>query len=607
MSLFNTYYASEVYKSFEHAEKILQAMQKVGVGEKGHFGEEFIPSGGEALRSIRKWDFTFGVAPTLIQKAVRLLEGNDCTSQVNNINQIRDEIIRCVNENLDYLSKQPDSGLKKAIEDQMERLLQAATVSAQAGLKQLIQNYSGNGVDQTKIRNASKEFQDQIAQSISLFKIKAKTIIETKEKEAASIVLQAYIRRGREMRHGLPDYYYDSYAPLLNNRSKDMTRANGGKTKVYLPKEMAEVVFKKSGEASTKRFQQMREVRDIVERQGSTHLVIPRADFYRGYLVEDRLPINTDAYHNMALYLENSSLFDDAVRELTRLFSKVYLSDLVSSQKNPLSRIVGDFVRYDNLPLYIEKKVGKFGLIDLEHMENRSKGKGDWYNEELTTLVRIFPHHLDIIRDEAEKLKMKFSETSLLESAKKGEKYLSEGYTHHLQWLKEKGVNLTNATQLFEIKPERVATLTDIIERELLKLNQGVNDYFTRIGCSDEPKKNFLIGNPEEAAKEFAPLIYNQFIQNLKNKLTEQLNRKAILFEFDMVDARSPYMESPELYKSIEEFLENRITKENSWFDLTIDICEQLVHVIIDELVKGGEIWYCYAPKRSRPPYWIRW
>ena len=89
---------------------------------------------------------------------------------------------------------------------------------------------------------------------------------------------------------------------------------------------MPEVVLKNSGRhIAVKRFHQMQKVRKILEAQGSTHLVIPKANLCQEFFVEQRLPINTDSLYNMGLYLAHSNFFDDAVREMTRLYSKVYI------------------------------------------------------------------------------------------------------------------------------------------------------------------------------------------------------------------------------------------------------------------------------------------
>ncbi|MBS0628460.1 MAG: hypothetical protein JSS09_09660, partial [Verrucomicrobia bacterium] len=163
------------------------------------------------------------------------------------------------------------------------------------------------------------------------------------------------------------------YQKLLTKATHaDMPKAWGGKTVVYLPKEASKIAIKLSGnEYANRRFQEMESTRAILKEQKSTHLVIPKAIICGNFLLEERLPILGETLHNMGIYIANPSLFDNAVREMVRLFSRVYLSDLISPQQHPMNKIVGDSVRYDNLPLYIEEengvKKGKIGLIDLEH------------------------------------------------------------------------------------------------------------------------------------------------------------------------------------------------------------------------------------------------
>ncbi len=99
----------------------------------------------------------------------------------------------------------------------------------------------------------------------------------------------------------------------------------------------------------------MQEVRSILGSQKSSHLIIPEANLCEDVLVEKRLPINVDSYANMELYLSNSKLFDEPVRELTRLFSRIHIRGLVTQERDPLGHIDGveDFVCYDNLPFQI--------------------------------------------------------------------------------------------------------------------------------------------------------------------------------------------------------------------------------------------------------------
>jgi hypothetical protein len=289
---------------------------------------------------------------------------------------------------------------------------------------------------------------------------------------------------------------------------------------------------------------------------------------------------------------------------LTRLFSRVYLTDLVGYQDHPLGHIagVGDFVRYDNLPMYVVeengKKEGKIGLIDLEHMQEGSNSQG------LETLVKIFPLHLDVIKNEASKLKMKVNKDSLDASAEKGRKYLQAGFIDHLKWLKQKGVSTKISPQPFQVSSQRVEEMTSLLEKELLKLNQGVNDIFVRKRYQHKPQKNFFTENPEEIAKELAASITPLIISNIKAQIEKSQNEQLSkiqtkdMTESQLVSLRSPIITRPKLHKGVANLISKnkKIKFEKNDFLTKLrdagDIAEQLTYVIMEELVKGGEIFY---------------
>lgn len=428
--------------------------------------------------------------------------------------------------------------------------------------------------------------------------------LNTPENRAATTI-QKYFRGYLARKPHLPSNLYPQYLAQCDRvkgpESHSIPQAQSGKTRVYLPQEMPGVVLKNSGrkEAIT-RFHQMQEVRSILDSQNSSHLIIPKANLCQEFLVEQRLPINVDSYHNMGLYLSQPELFDEAVRELTRLFSRVYLSDLVSHHYNPLGHIddVGDFVRYDNLPMYVVeengKKEGKIGLIDLEHVQNGPN------SQSLETLVRIFPLHLDVIKNEASKLKMEVNEVSLDASAKKGRKYLQVGFIDHLECLKQKGVSTEIPPQPFQVSPQRVKELTSLLETELLRLNQGVNDLFARKKYREEPKKNFFTENPQKIAEELAASITPLIIRNIETQIEKQQNKKLnkllglAMTESELVSLRSPIIKRPKLHEGVDKLIlkNEKIKFEKNLFNEEREIAEQLAYVIMEELVKSGEIFY---------------
>lgn len=115
-----------------------------------------------------------------------------------------------------------------------------------------------------------------------------------------------------------------------------------------------------------------------------------------------------------------------------------------------------------------------------------------------------------------------------------------------------------------------------------------------------KPKKNFFTKNPKEIAKNFAATIIPMIINNLKDQIEEHKNEQLSTTQFkditkaELVSLRSPIIERRELYKGVVKLiLENQMIKfeKNGSFE-TRDIAEQLSYVIMEELVKGGEIFY---------------
>jgi hypothetical protein len=355
----------------------------------------------------------------------------------------------------------------------------------------------------------------------------------------AVTAIQKYFRGwfGRKpyLYNGLYAEYHLQCQKTRGPESRRIPRAEWGKTKVYLPEEMPAVVLKNSGEKeAVRRFHQMTEVRAILNSQKSSHLIIPKANVCEDFLVEERLRINVDSYYNMEVYLSHSELFNEAVSELTRLFSKIYIGDLVSYQNHPLGHIEGveDFVRYDNLPLYVVeekgKKKGKIGLIDLEDVKNEPNFKS------VETLVRIFPLHLDVIKNEAIKFKIKFNQDLLLLSARKGKKYLQVGFADHLEWLKQKGVFGKNFRQPFEISSQRVKEVAALLQQKWLNINRGDNKLFRASGSLQkdavidlaQASKTKSIDDVDTGVAKLIESITELIISNLKTEIQTKENEK---------------------------------------------------------------------------------
>ena len=406
---------------------------------------------------------------------------------------------------------------------------------------------------------------------------------QTPEYNAATTI-QKFIRGKLVRKSHFPPGSYPQYRVQWNKLQpnwREIPRAPAGCTMVYMPVEMPGIVLKQSGrETAIRRFHQMQYVRAILVSQKSSHLIIPRVNLCEDCLVEERLPINVNRYHNMGLYVSQLKLFDEPVRELTRLFSKRPISDLLTND--------GENVRYDNLPFYIAEENGqkrvKIGLIDLDG--------GPASN--LATLARIFPYHLDEIKDEAEKLGWKFDESSLNDAAERGEKYLHVEYIDHLAFLKQKSDSPHLSPRPFQVSVERVKELTTPVVNELLKITDKSSDLFTRHGYYDIPK--ITCNNPQEIAERVIPLIINNIQDQIEKNQGSHSNLLSTqdISESQLINSRSPSIELRALYEGVREILSETLQFEHDEFqelERTF-IPEQLVFIIMEELIKSGEIYH---------------
>lgn len=197
----------------------------------------------------------------------------------------------------------------------------------------------------------------------------------------------------------------------------------------------------------------------------------------------------------MRNYISEPELFDEVVREMVKLSSLFYFSDLI--QYNKFIATFPYTVKYDNFPLYFVtehgKKQGRIGLIDIEDIETPKDAKG------LTNLVRMFPLHHDIIKQEADRLSMSMSGDNdrlktmnydinqLKDAAETGMKYLAVGYCDHHNMLRDKKVSPDSSQWSLDISEERLDDLKKMIEAECLLLNKGENG-LTKTTSAISPK-----------------------------------------------------------------------------------------------------------------------
>lgn len=438
-----------------------------------------------------------------------------------------------------------------------------------------------------------------------------------------AIKIQKVYRGYRVRRSFLPSILYSKYISECKKTTEPKAHLipQSGETEVFIPQGMPEVILKKSGrKQAIARFHTMQKVRSHLDSQKIFHLIIPKARLCGDFLVEERLPINVDNYYNMGLYVSNPKLFDEAVRDLIRLFSIIYITHLVASnQLKPIANIkdVNDFIRYDKLPLYITEenggKRGKIGLIDLEHTQEKSDSNC------LETVVRIFPYHFDLIIKEAANLKRQPDLSKLSAAREKGLLFLKVGYINHLEWLNKKGA--PTSIHFFQVDPKRSEALVDFVTNELLKLNRGKNPVFDRNGYPNSYRFHanfFLTDESKTVVRELAKCIVSVLIKNItttiqKNHEKKQSEIKNGLTESELISLRSIVCNRDELYNGVYELIlhspQIKFSTKSIANIISEHISEQLSSCFMEELAKSGDIflydpaYYTYNFKRC----WIRY
>ncbi|MFT4553867.1 MAG: hypothetical protein ACI9S8_002510 [Chlamydiales bacterium] len=389
-------------------------------------------------------------------------------------------------------------------------------------------------------------------------------------------------------------------------------KATSGKTPVYFPPSEwcngKHYVIKESGAFNKKkRLLQVREAHLLCRKNGFNNLLIPKARGVGNFLIEERLSISDDTYENMGLYIQNKESFSDAIRELTRFMYHANLTDIVNVQmRQPLNRIVGDFVRYDNLPLSLVKEqgklVGKINLVDLEHsLLGRPKEERelpqDFFLDRVKDLVRIFPYHLQTIIEEARELSDVIENhiEELAEIQSKGALFLQKGFVDHQQFLKEIKCNKTSISKLQEISLQEKMDIFDFFEDELNQLNLGDNDYLARYNetyppgiLGDDPK------NKIEAFKKVFPRIIDSIMAKIKTSLIENAEDNSKGFDTaNMISIRSVIIDRKSLLKDLKNHVSEILKKELSerqGYQALESLSEPLLSAIFRGLIHNRKI-----------------
>jgi hypothetical protein len=325
--------------------------------------------------------------------------------------------------------------------------------------------------------------------------------------------------------------YLLSYALLVKAKPyvddpsnlKDVPLAYSGKTRVYLPTELP-IVLKQSGSpANQKRFDQMRQGRDICERSGYQRLVIPKARVYGDFIVESRLPITMHGTkEQIGLYIDNRERFAVVVQEFTGFLCQSRFHDITGFTRDPYGTLSETPLgRYDNVALYLEEDQGKIGLIDLECFEPGCirMQKGLCFLK-CRDAVHLFPYHLDEIMSVAKRFDPDIeSYRGILERERAGAlKRFKLAYEDHLEFIRKKGIRFEDPISFEKLGIARVEQLKKVIEEELRKENEDIGFR----GCLGEKPDETLISFNEKAFPKILDAVY-QLMGVLHNSLESKI------------------------------------------------------------------------------------
>lgn len=436
---------------------------------------------------------------------------------------------------------------------------------------------------------------------------------ELRSKEsAAAIKIQSFIRGylartafKNEKRHLLSHSLFEKAKAIIDEPTK-LDACYRAQQNVFLPENLPIVLKQTGSPVNETRFNQMKQARELCEKSGYSHLVIPTARVHGDFIIESRLPIMHEhgIKEQIGFYIEHLEQFTKAVEEFTGFLCQSGIHDITGNTNDPYSMLskvpIG---RYDNVPMYLENGVGKLGLVDLEGFCPPSR----YYPSETNALwacldaIRLFPHHLETIMRAAEKFdpRIENHRQQIVEERDLTLEYFYNAYQKHVDFVKKNNIDKSNPNKLVEISENRKQKIKEVIEAVL---RQQINKFHF---------KNCLGADPDATIKLFSEVAFPEllnatlaFIKALVDStITAMGGISAISSYSELVSARTleDYEQSVpflNLHKAVLSKLYMLNLKERFKSQLT----SQLIDALLKELENGGELAY-YNPKLGRGGY----
>jgi len=409
---------------------------------------------------------------------------------------------------------------------------------------------------------------------------------------------QTKIKVEKARRHSLCYALFEKAKPYIDipSNRKGLPQASSGKTPVYLPKELP-IVLKESGSPQNqKRFDQMKQGREICEQSGYENLIIPKARVYGNFIVESRLPITEHGTkEQIGLYIENRERFTSAIKEFTGFLCQSTLNDIRGGTNDAYETLSETPLgRYDNIALYLEEDQGKIGLIDLERFTPECSKQGKrWCFFKCRAAVNLFPYHLDEILDTAKKFDPNIHKYRKdLEIDRDGSlKRFKLVYDDHLDFIVKKNITIKNPLELVEVNSTRKEKIKNTV---VLLMRKNHADVWFKNCLGKQPEE--VLALFEKSFPKILNLITDFLSQNLKNSIN--ITEETISSYRQLLSCRTVrFGSSNAFYQDLQE----KIISELQMLEIKdkfkkISFTSLIIQCVFEELAKSGEIAY-YNPR----------
>ncbi|MBP9840862.1 MAG: hypothetical protein KBC64_00375 [Simkaniaceae bacterium] len=378
--------------------------------------------------------------------------------------------------------------------------------------------------------------------------------------------------------------FFEKAVALIDDRTalKSLPQSLNGRSVVLLPHKLP-IVIKCTGESrGLRRWRKMESARAICIRKNYTHLIIPTARLYRGVLIERKLPeANKEFKRFLGVYIAHREKFTQAITEFVGLLFRSKFPDIVDDGRSVYAAFGGvPSGRYDNLVPFIEKEVGKIGLVDLETFAPYVGAKHLYfYFEQTRHAILLFPFHFEIIFELAKTYLPSIEEwkPALATQAQRAIEGFETLYLNHLTFIEGKGISLDQAFHPIQVSEERRGS----IQVELISFFRGREEYRSLI-----PNFREFSSLLEEWSAHLLDELITLLVQHTKMRdwYPSSLDEIPAFRSF----IRGGFFETDPFYEGL--LKENKMKIEN-WHHRRL-VYQKMIELIFSELKRGGEIAY---------------